>query len=525
MEFEVPIQEDLNNKNDFVEEEKPWTKYENVWLVEKILAMRKEERPVKSEKNNEKEEKTDEKEEKNDEKEEKNDVKDNGESSAPKETSMPKMELVDTFLVKYKHKSYRHCSWKTAEELSEYDPKITPRCNRFRQKNEYLDEDADEVFNEDFLIPSRVVDIEYDDDGNEYCYIKWCALSYDEATWENGNDKSFEDLKISYHLWNDEIDPIKTKSPSRPGPEYFKPITLDKKYKGENELREYQVEGVNWLLYCYFERNNCILADEMGLGKTVQTITLLQGIYDTGIHGPFLVVVPLSTLHNWEREFQTWTDINAIVYHGQSKSRDIIQNNEFYYKQSRKKIVKFDVIITTFEMVVTDCEVLKRFNYRVCVIDEAHRLKNKNCKLLTSGLSNFKVEHRVLLTGTPLQNNITELYSLLNFLDSTKFGSQEEFLEQFGNCQTEEQVNALQGMLKPMMLRRLKEDVEKTLQPKEETIIEVQLSNIQKKYYRAILERNFTHLLKSSHMPSMMNTMMELRKCCNHPYLIKGWFK
>ncbi|MFH4974373.1 hypothetical protein AB6A40_001082 [Gnathostoma spinigerum] len=173
-------------------------------------------------------------------------------------------------------------------------------------------------------------------------------------------------------------------------------------------------------------------------------------------------------------------------------------------------------------MVVSDCDILKRMNYRVCVIDEAHRLKNRNCKLLTGGLLSFTIDHRILLTGTPLQNNIEELFSLLSFLEPEQFHSSSAFLEQFGQCQSEEQVQTLQEMLKPMMLRRLKEDVEKSLQPKEETIIEVQLSNTQKKYYRAILERNFSHLCKGSSVPSLMNAMMELRKCCNHPFLING---
>lgn len=137
-------------------------------------------------------------------------------------------------------------------------------------------------------------------------------------------------------------------------------------------------------------------------------------------------------------------------------------------------------------MVVSDCEVLKKFNYRVCIIDEAHRLKNRNSKLLTGGLLSFKMEHRVLLTGTPLQNNIQELFSLLNFLEPEQFSNSDSFLEQFGQCQTEEQVQKLQEILKPMMLRRLKEDVEKTLQPKEETIIEVDFKIVIKKFFLLI---------------------------------------
>ena len=157
-------------------------------------------------------------------------------------------------------------------------------------------------------------------------------------------------------------------------------------------------------------------------------------------------------------------------------------------------------------------------------IDEAHRLKNAKCKLL-EGLALLDIESRTLLSGTPLQNNINELFSLLSFLEPTQFNSQDAFMKEFGDMQNEDQVNKLQTLLKPLMLRRMKEDVEKSLKPKEETIVEVELTNIQKKYYRAILERNFAFLNKGSsnaNVPNLMNTMMELRKCCIHPYLLNG---
>jgi chromodomain-helicase-DNA-binding protein 7 len=160
------------------------------------------------------------------------------------------------------------------------------------------------------------------------------------------------------------------------------------------------------------------------------------------------------------------------------------------------------------------------------VIDEAHRLKNKNCKLI-EGLRCIDMEHKVLLTGTPLQNNVEELFSLLNFLEPSQFKCSIEFLQEFGDLKTDTQVQKLQAILKPMMLRRLKEDVEKNLAPKEETIVEVELTNTQKKYYRAILEKNFQFLTRGAtgaNVPNLMNTMMELRKCCNHPYLINGIF-
>lgn len=260
----------------------------------------------------------------------------------------------------------------------------------------------------------------------------------------------------------------------------------------------------------------------------IQSLTFVHSCWEYGMRGPFLVIAPLSTIPNWQREFEGWTDMNIIVYHGSMTSKQMIAEYEFYYKNDNGKTIKdlhkFNVLITTFEMIVTDYQDLRNFNWRVCVIDEAHRLKNRNCKLL-EGLRQLNLEHRVLLSGTPLQNNVNELFSLLNFLEPSQFACNESFLNEFGSLRSEEEVKKLQCLLKPMMLRRLKDDVEKSLAPKTETIVEVELTNIQKKYYRGILEQNFSFLKKGTtaqNIPNLMNTMMELRKCCIHPYLLNG---
>merc|ERR1719187_3087541 len=206
----------------------------------------------------------------------------------------------------------------------------------------------------------------------------------------------------------------------------------------------------------------------------------------------------------------------------------MIQEYEMQYKDADgekiEDIYKFHVLITTYECIINDILDLKDISWRACVIDEAHRLKNQKCKLL-EGLRLLEIEARLLLSGTPLQNNITELFSLLSFLEPTQFSNIDDFSRDFGDMQNEDQVVKLQALLKPLMLRRMKEDVEKSLKPKEETIVEVELTNIQKKYYRGILEKNFSFLSKSStnsNVPNLMNTMMELRKCCIHPYLLNG---
>ncbi|KAM7542547.1 hypothetical protein Aperf_G00000019024 [Anoplocephala perfoliata] len=374
-----------------------------------------------------------------------------------------------------------------------------------------------------------------------YYLVKWRSLPYEDATWELSEDVDPTKVKEFMRIRNPPRNPPVIRDSNhriiRPEPSEWRRITIDEVYRNDNRLREYQVEGVNWLSYCWYNKRNCILADEMGLGKTVQSIAFLLEVVKAGVHGPFLIIVPLSTVGNWQREFENWSDLNAIVYHGSAISRNMIQEYELFYhkkkagssialssSQYRHDVYKFNVLITTFEVLMSDIEFFSKMHWAVAIIDEAHRLKNKKCKL-GEGLRYLDFDHRVLLTGTPLQNNVEELFGLLNFLDPQRFACAQTFLIEFGELKTERQVEDLKSLLKPMMLRRLKEDVEKSLAPKEETIIEVELTNLQKKYYRAIMERNFSFLCKGitgSNMPNLMNVMMELRKCCNHPFLIKG---
>uniref|UniRef100_A0AAX7U1F7 DNA helicase n=1 Tax=Astatotilapia calliptera TaxID=8154 RepID=A0AAX7U1F7_ASTCA len=423
--------------------------------------------------------------------------------------------------------SYLHCKWATLEEL-EKDPRIHQKIKRFRTKQAQMKhlfaEPDEDLFNPDYVEVDRVLEVAVTTDtetGEEVTHylVKWCSLSYEEATWELQEDLDPEKIK--------EFEEIQ-KLPERPSPEKWQKLERSRDYRNGNQLREYQLEGMNWLLFNWYNRKNCILADEMGLGKTIQSITFLYEIFSMGIRGPFLIIAPLSTITNWEREFRTWTHMNVIVYHGSQISRQMILQYEMFHRDPQGNtipgVLKFHGLITTFEMIMADCPELRKLHWRCVVIDEAHRLKNRNCKLL-EGLKLMNLEHKVLLTGTPLQNSVEELFSLLNFLEPLQFPSESTFLEEFGDLKTDEQVKKLQAILKPMMLRRLKDDVEKNLAPKEETIIEVELTNIQKKYYRAILEKNFSFLSKGANqhnMPNLINTMMELRKCCNHPYLITG---
>lgn len=311
--------------------------------------------------------------------------------------------------------------------------------------------------------------------------------------------------------------------------------TESKEYRSGGKLRDYQVEGLSWLLRCWYMKRSSILADEMGLGKTVQVVTFLDHLFEVeGLKGPFLICVPLSTIGHWKREFDSWSKMVSCVYHdvgGGRDMRDIIREYEWYYKGRSRRLIKFHVLITTYDDLVRDYEELAEIPWRVVIVDEAHRLRNVNSKLLEcmrsvvlKGLAAYGYQHRILMTGTPLQNNTNELWSLLNFIEPAKFPDLEKFQMRFGNIQTQEQVEHLQQRIGPHLLRRVKEDVAKDIPPKEETIIDVELTTMQKQYYRAIFEHNHSFLMQNlkGNMPKLMNIQMELRKCCNHPFLIQG---
>ncbi|KAJ1473752.1 P-loop containing nucleoside triphosphate hydrolase protein, partial [Baffinella frigidus] len=235
------------------------------------------------------------------------------------------------------------------------------------------------------------------------------------------------------------------------------------------------------------------------------------------------------------REFENWTDLNCIVFHGNQESREMIVEHEFEFP-GRSDCLKFNVMITTWEVVMADerDKLLANIPWDVVIVDEAHRLKNADSKTFKSlqafnavptGEGRADEAHIILLTGTPIQNNTEELWCLLHFLSPLGFADKEAFLTRFGTIHTASQVAGLKKQLAPLMLRRQKENVEKSIPPKEEIIVEVEMSQLQRTTYKSILEKNFDWLTKGakgSQAPALRNVEMELRKCCNHPYLIDG---
>jgi len=295
------------------------------------------------------------------------------------------------------------------------------------------------------------------------------------------------------------------------------------------KLKPYQLEGLSWLVSLFNNNLNGILADEMGLGKTIQTLALITYLVEVKrINGPYLIIVPLSTMSNWVRELERWAPtLQKVVYRGDPATR-------------RRKVAtemaagSFQVLLTTYEFVVRDKNVLGRIHWRYIIIDEGHRMKNAECKLaMTLGVK-YTSRQRLLLTGTPLQNNLTELWALLNFLLPTIFSSSENFETWFSapfqasslgsNAELNEEetllvINRLHQVLRPFLLRRLKTDVEKQLPEKVESVLRCEISVWQKVLYRQVLGRLGIAGGEGVAVRSFNNTVMQLKKICNHPFL------
>ncbi|GMH56564.1 hypothetical protein TrST_g9049 [Triparma strigata] len=368
---------------------------------------------------------------------------------------------------------------------------------------------------------------------------------------------------------------------------------MKKIWKNGGSLRDYQAEGIAWLYTAsipevpesrdgWDNSRGAMLADEMGLGKTLQTVGFVQALKELRhTTKPTLIVAPLSTIPHWQREFESWTDLNTIVYYGNKWDRENIRKLEFGFDKDRPKsdsaatklkkyhpsggfrhtvetewapnAVKYDKVVVTrrlwkCDVVITTPETLSSsddyaelhaINWQCLIVDEAHRLKNTKSKIAeVLASSDFKFDFKVALTGTPIQNNLGELWSLMHFIDKKKFPEREDrrveqeqltldaFEAKFGDLSEGNLLEKLHSVIGTYILRRLKEDVEKSVPAKEETILNCPMPMMQKKQYRAIYEKNIKLLAvddgRKIKGPSLINVAMELRKCCNHPFLIEG---
>eukprot|EP00795_Rhopilema_esculentum_P015626 gene15626-6910_t len=372
-------------------------------------------------------------------------------------------------------------------------------------------------------------------------------------------------------------------------------------------MRSYQLDGLEWMRGLFENGINGILADEMGLGKTLQCISLLSYFIERGMRGPFLIAAPLSTLPNWVSEFKKFAPkIKTLLYHGSKDERHIMRQKilKLGYVDQSINLKAYPVVITSYEIIMRDRAALNVHPWKYIIIDEGHRIKNLNCRLI-SELKTYKNANRLLLTGTPLQNNLSELWSLLNFLLPDIFDDLKSFEEWFdfsaiGEDDGDEKLIAqeqeahvletLHAILTPFLLRRLKTDVDLTIPPKRELIVYAPLTAEQEEFYKGTLDKTILDKLRKKQEPEpqvvytptgrpkrrstknvnyqsmlaqdsesfdfdellekmtadeeskmaearqkakaaekktsvvsikLQNILMQLRKCCNHPYLLE----
>ncbi|XP_067850571.1 SWI/SNF-related matrix-associated actin-dependent regulator of chromatin subfamily A containing DEAD/H box 1-like isoform X2 [Heptranchias perlo] len=296
------------------------------------------------------------------------------------------------------------------------------------------------------------------------------------------------------------------------------------------ELKPYQLVGLNWLVLLNKHRVNGILADEMGLGKTVQAISFLAYLYQEGDKGPHLIIVPASTLDNWIRELKQWCpELKVLLYYGSLEDRRVLRSDILH------KFVDFSVIVTTYSCAISNADdrsLFRRLKLHYAVFDEGHMLKNMS-SVRYQHLMTFNAQHRLLLTGTPLQNNLLELMSLLNFVMPNMFSSSTSEIRRMFSSKAkilEEQSTFEKGrivhakkIMKPFILRRVKSEVLQQLPPKQDRVEMCSMSDKQEQSYTALYQR-LKKSINSNEKNELCNVMMQLRKMANHPLLHRQYY-
>ncbi|KAG9251233.1 PHD/FYVE-zinc-finger like domain-containing protein [Emericellopsis atlantica] len=456
------------------------------------------------------------------------------------------------YLVKYEGQSYAHCKWKAGAWV--FGTAATVSRNSFAKKDaekSLLIRDEKQAIPDEYLMPDVILHVKWDKSAPrsesraeelanvgyiQKIFVKFQGLGYGDVVWDrpptedSGKDIHNAFLEAFYdYLEGKYFEPVSHRKVQERVKQYkaapYKEVTQQPKGLQQGTLMGYQIEGLNWMLDNFHCGRSVVLADEMGLGKTVQVVALVTSlIQDHPQIWPFLIVVPNATCPNWRREFKRWVpDLRVVTYHGGRAPQELAYKYELFPEQSSDMMAH--VVIMSYDSAAdpNTKNLFKNVHWQGLVVDEGQRLKNDS-NLLYGALKSMRIPFRLLLTGTPLQNNKRELFNLLQFIDDTQNAAK---LDEKFAVLDKETLPKLHEKIRPYFLRRTKASVLKFLPPMAQIIIPVSMTVIQEKLSKSIMAKN-PQLIQSMFANSKMskkergslnNILMQLRKCLCHPFI------
>ena len=453
------------------------------------------------------------------------------------------------YLVRWKTLSFFKCTWMRGSWVWGVTSAIMRKA--FNKRDDNLKLTTEDAIPEDYLRVDIIFDVNYTNVVKAHtedidkarikevqqALVKYKGLGYDDVVWEDppeqDDSERWADFKAAYDDWvsaryihlpkKQSLNSYISKLRAQDFAKHMQMQSQPRNLTG-GELMKYQLEGLNWLYYQWHQQHNVILADEMGLGKTIQVIGFLATLQ---LHGcwPFLIVVPNATCANWRREIKLWApSLRVVTYFGSAEAKKLASKHELFHPTT--KDLKCHIVVTSYDAAQDDefRRVFRGVNWIGLVVDEGQRLKNDK-NLLYGALNNLKVPFKLLLTGTPLQNNARELFNLLQFLDDSVDAQAMEV--EYENL-TKDNVPQLHELIRPFFLRRTKAQVLDFLPAMAQIIIPVSLTLVQKKLYKSILAKNQDLIraifggstrLQKTERANLNNILMQLRKCLCHPFV------
>ncbi|RAR04447.1 chromodomain-helicase-dna-binding protein 4 [Stemphylium lycopersici] len=454
------------------------------------------------------------------------------------------------YLIKWENESYLRAAWHTGAWT--WGVTVGAQRRAFFKREDGPKMRTEDAIPEEYLRIDIVLDVKYTNYVEvrseevdkarikevDKALIKYKGLGYEDTVWESvptpEDGDRWLDFVTAYNDWvagryvrypkQGNLKGRLEKARSTPF------AKLEREKQPENlvggELMKYQLEGLNWLYYKWYGQKNCILADEMGLGKTIQVIAFMTTLIQEHNCFPFLIVVPNSTCANWRREIKQWApSLRVVAYFGSAKAREMAYQYEMYPEKS--KDLRCHIVVTSYDAAADEnCrKFFRSVTWAGLIVDEGQRLKNDESQLYKALNEHLKTPYRLLLTGTPLQNNKKELFNLLQFLDPTIDATE---LDEEYAVMTAEKVRELHEKIRPFILRRTKAKVLTFLPPLGQIIVPISMSHLQKQVYKSILSKSpellkalFTSdkQLKQQERASLSNILMQLRKCLCHPFV------